>query len=323
MNNDSDLFIIGPESAGQRLDKALTTHFSDVRSRNYFHQLIARGQVLVNGEAVKKRTLMVEGDEIEVNFVCDKALTLEPENIPLDIVYEDDDLLVINKPTGMVVHPGAGNWSQTFVNALLYHCNRESVTSENVRPGIVHRLDKDTSGLLIAAKNEPTQQLLAALFADRKIYKEYLAICYGQVGQVTIDLPIGRHPINRKKMAVLDSGGKRAVSICRQIDGTSKLSLVAVELVTGRTHQIRVHLQHNNTPIVGDPLYGTSKINKLYDVDTQMLHAHILRFVHPITGKPMEFKAPPPATMAQLMAKEGLCCPEDRLSGNNVHPSPQ
>lgn len=309
MEDDSDNIVITDEEQGERLDKILAQRFASLKSRSYFHYLIAEGKVLVNGQPVKKRTLMKAGDEIEINFVYCKELTLEPEAIPLDIIYEDEALLIINKPAGMVVHPAAGNWSGTFVNALLYHyreLHHENTDNNSLRPGIVHRLDKNTSGLLLAAKNSKVQQQLSEQFADRKVHKEYIAVCCGRVHDMAIDLPIGRHPVNRKKMAVVTEGGKRALSLCRPLAFNEKLSLAAITLVTGRTHQIRVHMQHNNTPIIGDHLYGNEQLNRKYGAERQMLHAHLLRFTHPLSKKTLEFQAPLPKDISQLLQREGL-----------------
>lgn len=310
-DDDNDHLVITEEEQGQRLDKILAQRFATVKSRSYFHYLIAEEKVLVNGQPVKKRTLMKAGDEIEINFVCSPELTLEPQAIPLDIIFEDESLVIVNKPAGMVVHPAAGNWSDTFVNALLYHYRAlqfENANTNSLRPGIVHRLDKNTSGIIVAAKNGQVQQQLSELFADRQVHKEYLAICCGRLHDMTIDLPIGRHPVNRKKMAIAAEGGKRALSLCRQLAFNDKLSLAAITLVTGRTHQIRVHMQHNNTAILGDDLYGNEQLNKKYGAARQMLHAHIIRFKHPLSKQMLEFKAPLPNDMSQLLQREGLSC---------------
>ena len=201
----------------------------------------------------------------------------------------------------MVVHPAAGNWSGTFVNALLYHCqNLEK--GGTLRPGIVHRLDKDTSGVLVAAKTNWMQQRMVELFASRQVYKEYLAICIGNPGTGEIETPIGRHPVHRKQMAVTTSG-KRAHTLYRTLSWNGKLSVVQVIITTGRTHQIRVHLKHRGTPVLGDPLYGNSQANKLAKVTYQLLHASTLRFKHPVTGHDLTLTAPPPPEMALFIEK--------------------
>lgn len=305
--DDSDLLIISEEETGQRLDKILAIRFQEVKSRSYFQYLIEQQKVLLNGEPVKKRALPKAGDQIEIQFICLPELSLTPEAIPLDIIFEDESMLIVNKPTGMVVHPAVGNWSGTFVNALLYHCKdlesklaSEENKSSSVRPGIVHRLDKDTTGLLIAAKTSEAHEKLSALFFTRKIYKEYLAVCIGNPGTLTINRPIGRNPSCYKQMAVVQQGGKEAITHCKTLAYNGKLAFVSVELQTGRTHQIRVHLQSQGTPVLGDPVYGNLKINQSYNLQTQMLHAHCLRFTHPLTQELLEFKAPLPTKMEEF-----------------------
>jgi len=307
MNNlvpdESDLILITEQEEGERLDKILAKRFQEIQSRTYFQFLIDEGRVLLNGVAVKKRSKPMAGDEVEINFIITPEVKLIPENIPLDIVYEDDDIIVINKPVGMVVHPAPGHWSGTFVNALLYHCKdlipeTSATIASYPRPGIVHRLDKETSGLLIAAKSSLALQRLIEMFSSREIYKEYLAICIGNPGDRSITAPIGRHPVHRKQMAVLEEGGKPSLSICKALAWNDKLSLVSVNLATGRTHQIRVHMRHIGTPILGDSTYGNVQMNKRYHTTRQLLHAYILRFKHPITGKLLEFKAAIPEDMS-------------------------
>lgn len=299
--DDSDLLIITDEEAGQRLDKILALRFQEIKSRSYFQYLIEQHKVLLNGELVKKRALPKVGDQIEIQFICLPELSLAPEAIPLDIIFEDESLIVVNKPAGMVVHPAVGNWSGTFVNALLYHCKGlESMLDSSVRPGIVHRLDKDTTGLLIAAKTAEAHEKLSTLFSSRKIYKEYLAICIGNPGTLTINRPIGRNPSCYKQMAVVQQGGKEAITHCKTLAFNGKLAFASIELQTGRTHQIRVHLQSQGTPVLGDPVYGNLKINQSFGIQKQMLHAHCLRFSHPITQELLEFKAPLPDKMKEL-----------------------
>lgn len=305
--DDSDLLIITEEEAGQRLDKILAMRFQEFKSRSYFQYLIEQQKVFLNGETVKKRALPKAGDQIEIQFICLPELSLTPEPIPLEIIFEDDAMLVVNKPAGMVVHPAVGNWSGTFVNALLYHCKGiesmltfEENKPSSVRPGIVHRLDKDTSGLLLAAKTPEAHEKLSKLFSSRKIYKEYLAICVGNPGNLTINRPIGRNPNCYKQMTVVQKGGKEAITHCKTLAYNGKLSFVSIELQTGRTHQIRVHLQSQGAPVLGDPVYGNLKINQSYNLQTQMLHAHCLRLSHPLTQELLEFKAPLPPKMEEF-----------------------
>jgi 23S rRNA pseudouridine1911/1915/1917 synthase len=305
---DNDLLIITNEEAGERLDKILAARFCQIKSRTYFQYLIEEKKVLLNGNFVKKGCKPTVGDEVEIQFVISPEVELIPENIPLNIIYEDEYIIVVNKPAGMVVHPAKGNWSGTFVNALLYHCQNLSgfptlSESSKLRPGIVHRLDKDTSGLLIAAKTELAHQKLIDMFSGRKIQKEYLAICCGNPGNVQIDASIGRDPLNRKLMTTVDKGGKKSLSICKTLAYDDKISFVTITLATGRTHQIRVHMQHIGTPILGDNSYGIIHLNKKYDVKRQMLHAHFLGFSHPITGKIMELTSPLPLDMDHILGK--------------------
>lgn len=301
-SEEQETLIITQQEAGLRLDKILASRYASIKSRAYFQYLIESHCVLVNNEPVKKRHLLQIGDELQVQFIVTPEIGLIPEAIPLNIIYEDEDILIINKPAGMVVHPAVGNWTGTFVNALLYHC-KELLTNDDdrsVRPGIVHRLDKDTTGLLIAAKNQRAQQRLIEMFAKRQVLKEYVAICHGNPGVREIVAPIGRHPIHRKLMAVVDSG-KSAVTHCQTIKSNERLSLVKLVLETGRTHQIRVHLKHIGCPIVGDPTYGPANNNT--DAKRQMLHARLLNFKHPIKDFMVHVEAPFPADMEKWIKK--------------------
>lgn len=304
MQEDNDILFITDEEAGERLDKVLASRLSKAGSRTYFQYLINEGKVLLNGEPVKKRVKPKAGDEVEVEYILVPELSLEPEDLPLNIVYEDDDILVADKAPGMVVHPATGNWKGTFVNALLFHCkNLPGATEGNqaLRPGIVHRLDKETSGLIIAAKTSQAQQKLIEMFADRRVYKEYLAICIGNPKEGTITAPMGRHPVNRKLMAVLEEGGRPAITRFRSLSFDERLSLVSVVIETGRTHQIRVHMKHHGTPVLGDSVYGTPSVNSKLGIKRQMLHAYKLVFDHPLTGQRMEFTAEVPQDMQQAI----------------------
>lgn len=294
----TDLFVLSEEECGDRLDKLLARHFPG-QSRTYFQFLIEQGLVLVNGSPLKKRDKPKPGDEVEICFLLTPEISLEPQDIPLDILYEDEHLLAVNKPAGMVVHPAPGHPSGTFVNALLFHCKRLQVEEGNLRPGIVHRLDKDTSGILLAAKTKEAHQKLVSLFCERKIHKYYRAICIGNPGEGLIEAPIGRHPIQRKQMAVHEKG-KPAISRCKVLEKNSSLSLVEVELITGRTHQIRVHLKHRGAPILGDPVYGSAAMNEKFQMTRQLLHAYRVELVHPITGEALQLTAPLPAAFAKI-----------------------
>lgn len=295
----NESIVISDDEAGERLDKVLANRYKEVRSRTYFQYLIEERKVLLNGQPVKKRVCPQSGDEVEVFFTLTPEIDVNPEAIPLDIIYEDNDILAITKPAGMVVHPAPGNWTGTFVNALLHHC-RELDATHSMRPGIVHRLDKDTSGVLIAAKNTPAQQALIEMFAGRAIYKEYIAICVGNPGNREINQPIGRHPGDRKKMAIVE-GGRPAITQVETLSFDGKLSVVKVILATGRTHQIRVHMKSIGTPVLGDATYGNAQANEKFKADRQMLHAKIVKLQHPITLKPLTIEAPIPSDMKKYI----------------------
>lgn len=289
METSTENLIVSDEMTQHRLDRLLCQQYPTY-SRTYFQYLIEQGFVLVNGLPLKKKDKPKLGDEIEICFQLTPEISLEPENIPLEILYEDEHLLAVNKPAGMVTHPAPGHYTGTFVHALLYHCKTLPL-GDTLRPGIVHRLDKDTSGVLLAAKTSEAHQKLVEMFCERKLEKSYLAICVGTPGNGTIEAPIKRHPTKRKEMAV-DPTGKPATSITNVLAFDGKLSLVEVKLITGRTHQIRVHLKHKGAPILGDPVYGSPAWNKQYDAPRQMLHAYRLSFSHPITGVRIDLKAP-------------------------------
>lgn len=303
--------FVSEDEVELRLDKLLALKFP-AYSRQYFQYLIHEKLVLVNGKQVKKGMKLQEGDEIEVEFALTPEVSLEPEAIPLDILFEDEDLIAINKPAGLVVHPAVGNWSGTFVNALLYHC-KQLPKGDTLRPGIVHRLDKETTGVLVAAKNERAQQLMVEQFAGRKIEKEYLAICIGNPGNRLINGNIGRHPIHRKEMALLEGRGREAHTRCESLAHNSFLSVVRLLPETGRTHQLRVHLRSVGTPILGDCLYGNAALNKKWGASRHLLHAYRLRFQHPIRQVEIVLKAPIPQDMEsfiQQITKDASFNPE-------------
>lgn len=296
--DDTSVILVTEEEAGLRIDKLLSLRY-DNKSRAYFQFLIDNDSVLLNGKKVKKRIMPKSGDEIEIFFILTKETPLTPENIPLDIIYEDDDIIAINKPPHMVVHPAPGHWSGTFVNALLYHCKHLSAESNDLRPGIVHRLDKETSGILLAAKNKDAHRILIEQFSSRKIHKQYLAICFGTPKPQQISLPIGRHPIKRKEMTIRESG-KEAVTDITTLNHKDDISLVLAKPKTGRTHQVRVHLKQINTPIIGDKVYGNSKVNKKMKIERQLLHAYKISFTHPRTKLSMELTAPIPSDFTEF-----------------------
>lgn len=291
--NDTEIIFIEENEANLRLDQLLAARFKGTYSRTYFQKLIEQGLVLINGKPVKKRFIPAINDELEVEFAAEQTSEILPENIPLHVLYEDDDILVINKPAGFVVHPAPGHWTGTFVNALIYHCKGLADQESGVRPGIVHRLDKDTTGVLIAAKNTYSQTRLIESFSKREVKKLYLAIAIGNPGKQVISAPIGRHPVHRQKMAITESG-REAISHIETLSVKEKLALVQVDIKTGRTHQIRVHLCSVGAPVLGDALYGSKSSNEKFKAHRQMLHASMLKIAHPRSGEMMEFNAPLP-----------------------------
>ena len=258
----------------------------------------------INGAPAAKNARLREGDRVEATEPPPEVLDVKPQNIPLDIVYEDQDLLVVNKPKGMVVHPAAGNPDGTLVNALLFHCG-DSLSGINgvIRPGIVHRIDKDTSGLLIVAKNDRAHQSLAEQIAVHSFTRIYNAVVYGIVKEEegTVSAPIGRHPTDRKRMAVLSSGGREAVTHYRVLERFPGFTLVECRLETGRTHQIRVHMAHIGHPVAGDPVYGPKKC--ITELQGQCLHARVIGFIHPATGEYLEFDSGLPPYFERFLEK--------------------
>ena len=288
---------------GERADSALA-RLADGLTRSAAQRLLDEGCVTVNGQAIKKNARLRAGDQLELELPAPAEVSLEAEDIPLDIVYEDKDLLVLNKPKGLVVHPAAGHWSGTLVNALMYHC-ADSLSGINgaLRPGIVHRIDKDTSGLLIVAKNDFAHQALAAQIQDHSLRRTYVCLVVGGMREDsgTIDAPIGRHPSDRKKMAVVERGGRSAVTHWRVLERFAGYTLLECRLETGRTHQIRVHMAYRSHPIVGDMVYGRK--HPELGQDTQCLHARALTFRHPRTGEEMTLTCPLPKEFQALLQK--------------------
>ncbi|HIV17985.1 MAG TPA: RluA family pseudouridine synthase [Candidatus Merdivicinus intestinigallinarum] len=296
------LFCPEPEDAGSRLDAFLALNLEG-KTRSAVQKLMDQGKVLVNGKTGRKNDKVKPGDSIQVEIPEPEPLELLPQDIPLDIVYEDEHLLVVNKPKGMVVHPAPGNPDGTLVNALLYHCG-ESLSGINgvIRPGIVHRIDKDTSGLLMVAKNDLAHQSLAAQIAAHTFTRMYNTVVYGNLktDEGTISAPIARHPTDRKKMAVVP-GGREAVTHYRVLERLPGFTLVECRLETGRTHQIRVHMAHIGHPVAGDPVYGPKKC--ITSLNGQCLHARLLGFVHPATGEYMEFDSGLPPYFTDFLEK--------------------
>lgn len=304
-NNETALqYVMTEEQANLRIDKVIPVCNQEL-TRTHVQNLILLGAITVNHSYVKCNYKVKTGDLIQIDLPEPKNPEIVPENIPLDIVYEDADLLVINKPKGMVVHPAAGHDSGTLVNAILYHC-KDQLSSINgvLRPGIVHRIDMDTTGLLVVCKNDQAHNCLAEQLKEHSITRKYLAIVYGTFQELTgtIDKPIGRHPVDRKRQAVDVRNGRPAVTHYQVLETYGKqYSLVECQLETGRTHQIRVHMASIHHPLLGDTVYGPDK--NPYHLQGQTLHAGTLGFIHPRTGEYMEFTKELPEYFEQLMVK--------------------
>lgn len=293
------------EFVGERIDKFLSCRLEEV-SRSYIQKLIKEGHVSVNGKPVKANYKLGAGDEISVEIPEAKEPDILPEDIPLDILYEDQDILVVNKPKGMVVHPAAGHYSGTLVNALMYHC-KDSLSGINgvMRPGIVHRIDMDTTGSLLVCKNDEAHRILAEQLKEHTIRREYHAIVYGNIKEDngTVDAPIGRHPTDRKKMSINHKNGKQAVTHYEVLERFGNFTYIRCRLETGRTHQIRVHMASLHHPLLGDEVYGPSSRPPFPGLKGQVLHAKILGIYHPATGEYMEFDAPLPQYFVDLLQK--------------------
>lgn len=291
------------EEAGTRVDRLLAGHFPDI-TRSYLQKVIRDGAVLVNEKPVRSSYKAADGDTIVLALPEPEPLSIEPENIPLDILYEDEDLLIVNKPKGMVVHPAAGHYSGTLVNAVLYHCG-DSLSGINgvLRPGIVHRIDQNTTGSLIICKNDRAHQSIAAQLKEHSITRKYRAIVHGRLtADGTVHTTIGRHPQNRKLMAVNVPNGKDAITHYRVLETFDRFTYIECQLETGRTHQIRVHMKSIGHPILGDDVYGPAKC-PFSGLEGQTLHAMTIGFIHPTTGAYMEFEAPLPEYFEELLAK--------------------
>ncbi|MHB0977164.1 MAG: RluA family pseudouridine synthase [Candidatus Aquicultorales bacterium] len=295
---------VSPEQAGKRLDAVLA--FEDVvTSRNFAQRLIESGNVLVDGKVVDKHYKLREGQLIEGVIPPPAELEVEPEDIPLDVKFEDSDLIVLSKPAGMVVHPAHGHYSGTLVNALMAHTKDLSGIGGVLRPGIVHRLDKDTSGLMLVAKNDFCHQALSRALKDRRISRSYMALVHGRFRETEgrVEAPIGRSARDRQRMAVHAPVAREAVSRYRVLEELGDYTLVEVSLETGRTHQIRVHMAHVHHPVVGDPVYGHRRERKELGLGRQFLHAYKIRFSHPRTGRELEFLDDLPDDLATVLEK--------------------
>ena len=296
-------FAAEKEDVGTRIDVFLAENMEDL-SRSGVQKLIDEGLITLNGGKTKANYKLREKDIIDVTVPEAKEVEILPEDIPLDILYEDEDVIVVNKPQGMVVHPAPGHFSGTLVNALMFHCGDElSGINGEKRPGIVHRIDKDTSGVLMIAKNDMAHQSLAAQLAEHSITRKYNAVVYNGFNEDegTVDQPIGRNPQDRKKMAVTQKHSRHAVTHYRVIERMEKFTLIEAQLETGRTHQIRVHMTHIGHPLLGDPVYGPKK--QPISLEGQALHARVLGFIHPRTGEYMEFEAPLPKHFEALLER--------------------
>lgn len=301
------LLSVQPTDIGQRLDRYLVGTLTDL-SRTHIQQLIGEGAILVNGQTSKPGYALRANDEITIDLEAglNQEHKIRPQMLPLDIVYADDDLLIINKAPGMVVHPAPGHYEDTLVNALLAHYPDLQTFDTDHRPGIVHRLDRDTSGLIIVAKNARAQAVLIEQMQNHQIVKRYQALVEGVIAldQGSIDAPIGRDPRHRQQMAITATGGREARTHFRVLERFERHTLLLIQLETGRTHQIRVHLKAIGHPVAGDPTYGSGTVLRGAPLHRQFLHAYQLQFAHPLTGAALEFEAPLPADL-QIVLDEG------------------
>jgi 23S rRNA pseudouridine1911/1915/1917 synthase len=315
-NEEAQLLTVGDEAAGARLDSFLSSQINEI-SRTKIQRAIEDGDVLVNERAVKPSYRLRAGDRVEIDLPAPPMVELLAEPIPLAIVYEDDDLIVIDKPAGMVVHPGAGVVSGTLANALVYHFNELSGAAGRTRPGIVHRIDKETSGLLVVAKNDAAHERLSDQFRDRQVFKMYVALVYGRVSAEAgeIEARVGRSPHNRTRMSVLRGGaGRAAHTIFEVADRYPEFTLLKLQIKTGRTHQIRVHMAHIGHPVVGDATYGGGREKTVRDprarraireLGRHFLHSAQLAFTHPRTAERLEFSSPLPRELTGFLAQLG------------------
>ena len=299
-------YTVEESQSGMRLDKFLTEIYPD-QTRSFLQKLVKSGEIKVNGKPVTKAGFVVEGgDQVSASIPAPQAVEIEAENIPLDILYEDADVLIVNKPKGMVVHPSAGHYSGTLVNAIMYHC-ADSLSGINgeIRPGIVHRIDMDTTGALIICKNDAAHVDIAEQIKEHTVTRRYRGIVCGIVkeDEGTIEGAIGRHPTQRKKMAINEKNGKPAITHYKVLQRFAKYTYMEFRLETGRTHQIRVHMASIGHPLLGDELYGNPKNLAMKGLQGQTLHAMVIGFVHPTTHEYMEFEAPLPEYFQNLLQK--------------------
>ncbi|MCE5203732.1 MAG: RluA family pseudouridine synthase [Actinomycetia bacterium] len=299
------------DEAGERLDRLLG-EMDYIVSRSMAQRLLAHGDVLVNGQVASKNHVTRPGERIEVHILPREGSSLVPENIPLDIRFEDEHLIVLSKPAGLVVHPARGHYTGTLVHALMAHSEALGMLQGEDRPGIVHRLDKDTSGLMMVAKTDEAQAILSEGLKIRSIERRYITLVHGYIAPDTglVDAPLGRNPKDRTRMAVVsDETGKQAVTTFRALDrymagrNDDGYTLLECKLYTGRTHQIRVHMQYIGHPVVGDPVYGRRRLPAELGLERQFLHAYRLTFAHPITGEPLDFLDPIPEDLAGVLSR--------------------
>lgn len=301
---DEFRFTITEELEDERIDKCISS-LVDTISRSYIQKLMKEEKIFVNGKSVKANYKVKVEDEIVFCLPEATELGIEAENIPLDILYEDKDLIIVNKPKGMVVHPAAGHNQGTLVNALMYHCGQDlSGINGVMRPGIVHRIDKDTTGSLIVCKNDFTHQSIAAQLKEHSLNRKYHGICYGRIKEEegTIDRPIGRHPNDRKKMAVMEKNGRDAITHYKVLESFSQYTYIECTLETGRTHQIRVHMASIGHPLLGDEVYGGNRKTP-FSLQGQTLHAKSLTLIHPRTGEKLEIDAPLPEYFEKILQR--------------------
>lgn len=297
-------FLITEELDGERIDKALNFLIESL-SRSFIAKLIKENKVWVNGKTIKASYVLKTDDEVLFNLPPSIQPDIQPEHIPLDILYEDKDIIIVNKPKGMVVHPAAGHYSGTLVNALMYHCGHElSGINGVMRPGIVHRIDMNTTGSIIVCKNDKAHNYIAEQLKEHSITRKYHAICYGALKEEegTINKPIGRHPNDRKKMAVNEKNGKEAITHYKVLKHFQNYTYIECQLETGRTHQIRVHMASIGHPLLGDEVYAPGRKHP-FNLEGQTLHAKILGFIHPETKEYMELDAPLPKYFNSLLNK--------------------
>lgn len=298
-----DITILIPETSGERIDRFVSENLEGL-SRSYIQKLLKEGHIEAGGRPVKPNYKVTSGEEIKVSIPEPESLDVLPEDIPLDILYEDDDILIVNKPKGMVVHPSPGHYSHTLVNAVLFHCKgRLSGINGVIRPGIVHRIDMDTTGSLLVCKTDQAHQVLADRLKEHDMTRKYHAIVHGNIKEDTgtVNAPIGRHPVDRKKMSTKSSSGRHAVTHYKVLERFGNYTYIECTLETGRTHQIRVHMASIGHPILGDEVYGPAKCP--FKLQGQTLHAKILGIIHPVTEQYMEFDAPLPEYFEELLQK--------------------